>query len=392
MKVLLCPMSDPGFLYPAIALGRELRDRGHAVTVLGRAAAAGVVARAGLSFAAAEAHGGDGGFSVARWRAGGMPQYRATRLTAADLGAEVLVTSSLCHGALLAAEVLDLPVVVLGLAAYLWDYPAGGEGEGDGEPPTATPRDWRTSEALRCYDELRRQAGLPGRPAGSGPAPLLGAALLLRGDPALEYPGASLPADVHHVGPCWWEPQPEPTELAEILAQVDCIGKPLVYVHLGRSFGGDTPWPWVNAAFTDSPFQAVVELGRSPDTQAAPGAEILVVRKPWLGPLVDRAGLVVTSATSTPVLAALLRGRPLLVAPAGSEQPMLAAACVRAGVARQVSPYAAAGHPASQLRAAWQDAGMRRRSAELAAMLSAAGGPGRAADIVARVAAGRVCV
>ena len=45
---------------------------------------------------------------------------------AALVRADALVTSVLCHGALLAAELLDLPVVVLGLAAHLWDYAAGG--------------------------------------------------------------------------------------------------------------------------------------------------------------------------------------------------------------------------------------------------------------------------
>jgi UDP:flavonoid glycosyltransferase YjiC (YdhE family) len=111
------------------------------------------------------------------------------------------------------------------------------------------------------------------------------------------------------------------------------VGKPVVYVHLGRVFGGESMWPRLNAAFTDGPFQAVVEQGRSGDPAPAPGADILTVRKPWMGPLVERSRLVLTNATSAPVLAALRCGRPLAVAPAGSEQPMLAEACVRAGVA-----------------------------------------------------------
>ncbi len=43
MNVLLCPLNDPGYLYPALAVGRELRRRAHTVHVLAgpRAAPAG---------------------------------------------------------------------------------------------------------------------------------------------------------------------------------------------------------------------------------------------------------------------------------------------------------------------------------------------------------------
>ncbi|MGW2548204.1 hypothetical protein ACWC5I_46955, partial [Kitasatospora sp. NPDC001574] len=49
MNILLCPLSDGGYLYPALAAGRELRRRGHRVGVLGRAGAAAVVAEASQS-------------------------------------------------------------------------------------------------------------------------------------------------------------------------------------------------------------------------------------------------------------------------------------------------------------------------------------------------------
>ncbi|MGW5055190.1 glycosyltransferase [Actinokineospora sp. NPDC004072] len=374
MNVLLCPLSDAGYLYPAIAVGRELAGRDHRVHVLGRAAAAPVAAHAGLPFLAAEERGGAGGFSVGRWRDGGPAQLAATLDAARELRPDVLVTSVLCHGTLLAAEILDLPVIVLGLTTYLWNYRAGG----DDEPQPATSRAVRTRDTLRIYDDLRTHVGLPARRRPLSADPLHGTALLLRGHPSLEYPGTALPPAVQHVGPLDWEPR---GDAGAELSHVDAVGKPLVYVHLGRFFGGRTQWPRLNAAFTGGPFQAVVEQGRTANPEPSPGADILLVRKPWMRPFLDRAGLVLTSGTSAPVLAALLRGKPLGLSPNGSEQPVLSAACVRAGVGALLL---ADDDPQTGLRAAWADDLMRARAARLGAVLAAAGGPARAADAVER--------
>ncbi len=384
MNILLCPLSDPGYLYPAIAVGLELERRQDTVSVLARSSAAPVLGQAGLAFLSSAEYGGRWSFSVNRWYTEGLGQYRATLRAAREVAADVLVTSVLCHGALLAAETLDIPVVVLGLAAHLWHYEAGGEDE----PWSVAPRGWRSRVALSSYRQARAQAGLPERkPRSAGNFPLNGNALLLRGDPVLEYPGAVLPERVYHVGPCFWEPRPDPETLDPVLAHIDRVGKPTVYVHLGRVFGGTSPWPRLNAAFADGPFQAVVEQGRSANPQPAPGADLLVVRKPWMRPLIDRAGLVLTSGTSAPVLGALLHGRPIGVSPSGSEQPLLADACVRAGVAFRIANDATAGASAL-LRSAWQDTGMRARAGELGRRLARAGGPARAADIIQSMAAG----
>ncbi|WP_062209192.1 glycosyltransferase [Streptomyces sp. NBRC 109706] len=381
MRVLLCPLSDGGYLYPTIAVGRELRRRGHRVDVLGRSTAAPFAAEAGLPFVPAEELGGRRAFSATWWGPTGPAQYRATVRAARATGADLLVTSVLCNGALLAAEKLDLPVVVVGLAAHLWDYRSGG----DGEPQLGRTRANRTRESLLLYAGVREEAGLSGR-AARWDDPLLGDALLLRGDARLEYPGAQLPDRVVRVGPLAWEPAADPAEVEEIDARLARTGKPLVYVHLGRSFGGGGLWPRLNELFTGGRFQAVVERGRSTDPTPAPDADILLVRKPWLGPLVDRAGLVLTNGTSTPVLGALLRGRPLVTSPNGSEQPLLSLACERAGVALRV-PGAAAGLTAP-VEFAWRDQGLRARARALGRRLGAVNSAARAADTVERVSQG----
>jgi UDP:flavonoid glycosyltransferase YjiC (YdhE family) len=383
VNILFCPMSDPGYLYPSIAVARELRRRGARVHVLARPGAAALLAEADLPFLPAEPYGGRQSFNVNEWFGRAPRQYRAIRDAAREVQADVLVTSLLCRGALLAAEALELPVVVIGLAAHLWAY----QENGAVEPEFPARRAWRTREMLRNYNLAREQVGLPRRSAGAADYPLIGTALLLRGDPALEYPAAVLPERVHHVGPCTWEPRAEPEELAAVLDRLDRVDKPVVYVHLARIFDGTSPWPRLNAAFTDGPFQAVVELGRSDDPRPAPDADLVVVRKPWMGPLLDRAEFVLTTCTSAPVLNALLRGRALGVSPDGSEQSLLAEACVRAGVAAYV-PNELSPDPVKVLRSAADDSGLREQAGELGRRLAAADGGGRAADIIQRVVTG----
>ncbi len=234
---------------------------------------------------------------------------------------------------------------------------------------------------------MREQAGLGGRGAPWRRDPLLGTALLLRGDPAFEYPGTRLPARAHHVGPLAWEPTADRAEVEEIRERLARTGKPVVYAHLGRFFGGASHWPELNAAFTRGRFQAVVEQGRSTSPQPAPDADIVLVRKPWMGPLIDQAGLVLTSGTSAPVLSALLRGRPLAVRPNGSEQSVLAGACVRMGVAVRMPGAPGADH-AQVLASAWRDQGLRERAGAAGARLAATGSAARAADIIERAGAG----
>lgn len=366
MNVLLCPLGDPGYLYPALAVGRELRRRGHTVRVLAGPRAAPAAAAAGLETAPVH---DDTALSVAHWTVRGTEQYTTVVGAVRRLRPDVLVTSVLCHGALVAAEAAGLPVVVLGLAAHLWPY--------RGAAPAATRgRAWRLTETLKHYRAVREAAGLAPRHDRFEDTPLLGTAFLLRGHPVMEVAGAELPPAVRHVGPCWWEPEPS---AAEPLPD----SRPLAYVHLGRTFGGTSLWPRLNAAFTSGTHRAVVELGRSGAPEAAPDADLIVGRRPWMGPLVERSALVLTNATSAPVLSALLHGKPLLVAPNGSEQQVLAAACLRAGVARL---FPEPGAHARELRAAVdgtaRDAGLRARAEEVGGLLADGKSETRAADSV----------
>ncbi len=369
MKILLCPLSDPGYLYPTLAVGRRLHQLGDQVTVLGRASAEWVTSEAGLNFYPCSSLTGSSGFSVQRWFLDAEAQFRQVLLAAGDLSPDVLLTSVLSLGSLLAAEVLDLPIVVLGLAAHVWNY--GNWAETDLNQPW---RRWRSEQLLKQYRSARDRVGLPSRRDHYPETPLHGAGLLLRGDRCLEPPAAELPPLTWHIGECHWEPAADPSELSSITEQLELTGKPTVYVHLGRAFGGQGLWPRLNAAFTGGPFQALVEVGRSGDPEPAPDADLTVVRKPWLAPLVERSVLVLTNGTSAPTLAALSAGRSLVMAPAGSEQPALTAACVRVGVGVRLPEDDEPVALQRALNAARQDDALARTSAALGAQLRLADG------------------
>jgi len=400
---LVCPLSSGGFLYPAVAVALELYGRGHEVALFAGGPAARAAAGAGLEVLPAEAAGG--AFAVESWFRSGQEQFRAVTEAARAVRPDVLVTSVLCPGALLAGEVLDVPVVVLGLAAHLWPYgeaftdpeparaaagsrPDGSAGGGAEEAlgaADAEDRRWRLAETVRHHQALRERLGLALPSPAQAARHLLGRAFLLRGHPVMEPPGAVLPEGVRHVGPLWWEPPDDGRSLQgdagvrKAVRPSGPTGADVVYVHLGRTFGGRSLWPWIETAFPDGGGRrAVVELARTPDHRPAPGTAVLAVRRPRMGDLLGEADAVVANGTSAPVLGALLHGLPLLLRPNGGEQRVLAAACVRAGVAVEL-PAASPGErvpegpsPARVLSRALDRPGLRERARAVGADLARA--------------------
>lgn len=375
MKVLLCPLSSAGFLYPATATALELHRRGHDVTLFATGAAGRAAAAAGIAVLPSVTEREPYAFDVSRWFRDGASQYRVVRDAARALRPDAVVTSVLCPGALLAAEGLGLPAVVLGLTCHLWPYADPAQTAEPADPAGAADsgtqdRRWRLAETLKHHQALRERLGLRVPAPAEAARQLLGRAFLLRGHPGLEQPGALLPAGVRHVGPLWWEPSPAegdapaggdaraegdprsrggpPSDGGALARRIERVGKPLVYVHLGRTFGGESLWPWIDAAFTGTGRQAVVELARTATRTPAPGSDVVTVRRPRMGDLLERAEAVVTNGTSAPVLGALLHARPLLLRPNGGEQRLLAAACLRAGVATELPPAPAPGDALSR--------------------------------------------
>jgi UDP:flavonoid glycosyltransferase YjiC (YdhE family) len=92
---------------------------------------------------------------------------------------------------------------------------------------------------------------------------------------------------------------------------------------------------------------------------------------------------VVSAGTTAPVLGALLGGRPLLLAPAGGEQPLLTGACLRAGAAVRIPPEAAeAAQGAALITSAIGDPVLAARTRAVGDWLRQSKSESRAADLV----------
>ncbi len=330
MRLLACSLASPGFLFPIIGLSRRLADRGHSVQVVTGRWAASLLACEGLPLA-----GGGPAFRTVSWHdeATVLRQYRTIRSALERQPADVILTSALALGPLLAGEALGIPVAVLGLLSPLW--PTGEEED-----------DERHAELLSAWSRCRSRCGLSG-PAPSHP--LLGQRLLHRG-----LPGGSHPEPVRRVGAMLWEPAPDP----EVLRWLDGLTPTPIYLHPGRTFGGPGFWAVARQALSDRPVAASVARLDQP-RGATPSGWLVRPHVP-MGPVLEAGAVVVASGTTTAGLGALHHGCPAVLIPGGSEQPAVARILAGEGIAEVLSP---AGLTAARLRGAVERAEARRAEA-----------------------------
>jgi len=214
LRFLLAAFGDPGHAFPAIALARALRARGHAVTLQTWTRWREHVEEAGVAFAAAPE------YHVFPTRGRPLKPYEAVlhaaRETAPlvrELAPDAIVADILTLAPALAGEVEGVPVATL--IPHVDPRPA------PGFPPyslgarlprtTAGGRLWTAAEAVttrgleRGRDELNATRAKLGLPAidrvHNGISDRL---VLVATFPQLEYPRA-WPASTHVVGPLMWE-------------------------------------------------------------------------------------------------------------------------------------------------------------------------------------------
>ena len=339
MRVLVCSLASPGFVFPLVGLALRLRAAGHEVAFLTGSWATPLLIAQGLTVLP-----GGPCFQTRSWHAPEAVQAQASRLddALARWPADLLLASALALGPLLVGEQRRLPTAVLGLLTPLW--------------PTGEPVwDAQYSELMDACRGARRALGL----VGAGPAlPLLGALTLRRSWPGLE-PGPSM---VHDVGPLLWEPPADPL-LARWLAGLD---QPPIYLHQARSFGQAGFFEVAREALGDLPVAAAVSRMDGPPGAIPPAWFV----RPHLsqGPVLAQASALVASGTTTTALGALSAGCPAVLLPAGSEQFGVSELLAQRGLAERLDPV---GLTADRLRAAVLRAPERRAAAgQLAARMA----------------------
>ncbi len=303
MKILLCPLASPGFSFPLIAIAVELAVRGHAVRFLTERWLSPILRGAGLTL-----DSDDGAeppsFEVSLWHHPGAVarQVSSVRRAISERSPDILVTSALALGPLIAAEEARIPVVVVGTLTGL--LPRAGV---------------RRAELQAAWDAARAASGL--RPVTV--ERMLGDLTLRRTVPELE--------DVPNpIGACSWEP-PTPRVVGDWLDVATRERARVVYAHQARGFGAPGFWPVLADALpTDVRFAASTSRMDAGYRGGPPGALIGPVVPQ--GAVLARAVAVICSGTSAVALGAMERGVPLVTVPGGGEQHEVAALVRRAGL------------------------------------------------------------
>lgn len=355
-RALMCALSSPGFLFPLIGIAKKLSETGFVCEFVTGLEYDELLAREGFRRVPRDSRDGPS-FEVARW---GFPLHVAMQMKHLEhaLGegaADVLVTNQLAMGPLLIAERHRIPVVVLGLAAYL--YPTPNEDSDESRRRTR----YNYFETLKIYNSVRALTGFKPLPETVDVNPFLGDVFLLQSVPEL-YGHTVLPENVRFIGAASWEPEPAGGEPL----RAPCEG-PAYYLQPGRTFDDADPWPHVSDVLADEGVTVYVSLGRSQsDLAERPN----FVAKRFLSqdsvlPLVDG---VISAGHTTSVLGAIMHGKPLLLLPNGSGTYDIAHLLERAGVAtalQSASVAEDAGSFRSALRTFRAAGAMREAAASL---------------------------
>jgi MGT family glycosyltransferase len=391
LRCFLGAFGDAGHAFPMLALGAELARRGHEVTFETWTRWRQPVESSGMRFVAAPE------FPVFPTRERPLSPYEAvvaavaqTRPAVAAAAPDVVVHDILTLAPALSGELESVPVATL--IPHL--YPPGEPGF----PPfgfgAQAPRTRLGARLWRAFDRpvaagLRRgtaELNETRRRVGLGPAPgphngLSRQLCLVATLPQLEYP-RTWPGHVHVVGPMIWE--------APAAAVNPPPGSaPLVLV--APSTAQDPEQRLLRATLrglADEPVRVLASRNRRP--LPAP------VRVPENTRLVDwvsyaqtmpQAALVVCHAGHGTLARALTLGRPVVAVPHAGDMPENAARLVWSGAGMRVPwPLLSPMTLRRAVRRALGDERLALRAAQLAAWSQLHDGPGRAADLVERLA------
>jgi MGT family glycosyltransferase len=397
------------------ALGYELRQRGHAVTVVGVLDAKPKVLAAGLDFRAlGEVSFPVGSIPTAFAKLGQLDGLAAFRYTIALLqqltltllqeapaalqsaGVEAVLIDQTAFGASTVAQCLGLPFISVCCALMLnqepyippfntaWQYQATWWARSRNQlghtlmarlarPITDLLLDYRKRWALPAYTHL-----------DDGYSDL---AQLCQQPVEFEFPRAHLPTCFHFTGPYTNPASREPT----FFPFNQLTGQPLLYASLGTVQNRLlSTFQTIAEACQDLEAQLVIALGGgcTPEAlPALPGSPLVVGYAPQLE-LLQRATLTITHAGMNTTLESLSHGVPMVAIPIANDQPGVAARIAWTGTGAVV-PLKRLN--VSKLRSAIQQVltedSYQQNALRLQAAIQRAGGVKKAADIVEQVVA-----
>jgi UDP:flavonoid glycosyltransferase YjiC (YdhE family) len=368
--IVIATVGSLGDLFPFLAIGAQLRARGHRVTVATHATHQGPIEQAGLAFA--DASGMPEPQDRAAFTAHAFHRWRGPRFVVHDVAAldvrasyaklaplcaeaDVLITTTLAFAGQILGEQLSAGgrlrwlSAVLAPAGFLsaCDPPATGIALLDGFV-RGSPRRWhalqRVAERVTLpwtapVRAFRRELGLPaqsslGDPFYRGQHAPQGVLALFA--PLLGRPQPDWPTPVHLTG---FARYTQPATLAPALQAFLDVGPPPLVFTLGSTA------VHINADFLRESLAAAVRLGQR--AVLLTGSQQMRAQLPGELPpgvhaadyaphaaLFARASVIVHHGGVGTSAEALHAGKPMLVVPHGFDQPDNAARLQRLGVAR----------------------------------------------------------
>ena len=350
---LICPPGT-GHLNNFAALGYELRQRGHQVTLFGLLDVESYATAADLDFyPLGVAEHPLGSMTRSQQRLGelnGIPALlytidlfrQGTKTILKDVPAAIqqakidflLIDQVLLEGSTI-SEYLNLPYITICSALMLNSEPS--------VPPTLLGWDYDPS----WFGQLRNQLGTNFLKVAGVPVQLIvneyrkkwglsiisskkpldlwsNKAIISQQPPSFEFPRQELPDYFHFVGPLV-----NNSARAEIPFPWDKLtDKPLIYASLG-TIQNQILWVFIQIAYAclGMDVQLVISLGGASEPEAlgyVPGAPIVVKAAPQLA-LLERASLCITHAGLNTTLESLSNGVPMLAIPVTNDQPAVAA-------------------------------------------------------------------
>lgn len=406
---IICP-PGPGHLNPMTALGRELKRRGHKVTIFGIVDAKSYAEAASLEFwALAESEyplgttkkmlsqiGKMNGLSALLYALNAYKESAAVVLRTApsafrEAGIEALLLDETQSEGSTVAELLQIPFITVSCALML--YPE------DTIPPffttwnydpawwailrnqlTISVLRWLAQSIYEVINEYRRRWKLPVK---SNSYEFYSKLAIISQQPAeFEFPRQKLPPHFHFTGPL-----SDHTGRRRIDFPYDKLNeKPLIYASLG-TVQNQLQYLFSNIAEACDKLdiQLVISLGGAFDPEELPhlpGNPLVVKYAPQLE-LLQKAALTISHAGLNTTLESLSNGVPIVAIPIANDQPGVAARIAWTGAGEFIS---VSDLDVSKLRTAVERVltqnSYKQNALFLQQAIKRAGGVTRAADIV----------
>ncbi|MFZ6766881.1 glycosyltransferase [Undibacterium sp. Di26W] len=219
---------------------------------------------------------------------------------------DVIVCTQLVMPAFVLAEIVKIPLIVIGYCEYLFP----------GIDDTCSSKQWRIESLTQHYNNLRENLGLPLVTADPATTPLIGDKYLLRSIPQLTTE-TNLPSQVELVGGLIFEPPYVNVDMDNFIATSQENNRPLYYVQIGRLFNDRHLWDKLICILGNLPVNFILDLSRSDYVNE----HIEFPDNFYLHPLVTIAYIkdavlgVICSGQTTSVLSAIYHGKPVLGIP-----------------------------------------------------------------------------